>query len=108
MKVWGRRIISLLAALMLFTGILHAFRGFRTREQYDRNWSIESLVLGAIEIGLAVLLFIAPFERGRLIYILLSIWALFGGLVLISQALYIRRQSRQQERGEEALDQFDR
>jgi len=90
-------IIYVLATLMLLTGILHVFRGFRSREQHGRTWTVESLFLGMVEIGLAVLLFITPFERGRLLHILLAVWALFGSLVLISQALFILRQSRQQD-----------
>ncbi len=89
-------LIYVLAALILLTGILHVFRGFRSREERSRGWSVESFFLGVVEIGLAVLLFIAPFERGRVLYIPLAAWALFGGLVLISQALFTLRQARQQ------------
>jgi uncharacterized membrane protein HdeD (DUF308 family) len=98
-------VIYVIAALVLLTGLVHVFRGFRSREDYTRIWSVESFLLGAVEIGLAVLLFIAPFERGRVLYIPLAAWALFGGLVLISQALFTLRQARQRGDGGRAAEQ---
>ena len=100
-------VIVVFATLMLITGVLHAFRGFRTQEQYNRHWSIQSLILGAIEIGLAVLLYITPFERGQMMYILLAVWALVGGLFLISQAFYTRQQAMKQDRSVETLQTGD-
>jgi len=90
-------VIYVLATLMLLTGVLHASRGFRSRRPYGRAWTVESFFLGVVEIGLAVLLFITPLEQGQLLHILLAIWALLGGLILISQAFFMLRRSKQQD-----------
>ena len=95
-------VISVIATLVLFTGLLHVFDGFRTVENYGRVWSVESFLLGAVEIGLSIGLYISP-AIGSLDYIPISIWALFGGLVLISQALFMREQSRRQVDSPEPL-----
>ena len=88
-------VIYMLATLMLLTGILHILRGYRSRKPHGRVWAAESFFLGVVEIGLALLLFITPLERGQLLHILLALWALIGGLTLISQAFFMLRQSRQ-------------
>ena len=92
-------VIYTLATLVLLTGILHISRGFRSAEQYSSVWSVQSFLLGVVEIALAVILFATP-EREQLDYVPLTVWALMGGLILVSQALLSRQKSRQKGIGE--------
>ena len=43
---------------------------------------------------MGLLLVISPLERGPIIYFAASIWALLGGLILIGDALRVRRVSQ--------------
>lgn len=86
--------IYLLALVILLTGLLHMFGGFRTGENYTRERSTASFLLGVIEVIGGILLFIVELERGTLLYFFLVAWALCGGLVLILDALSLRRQAQ--------------
>ncbi len=86
--------LYLLALVVLLTGLLHMFGGFRTGADHTRERSTASFLLGVIEVIGGILLFIVQLERGTLLYFLLVAWALCGGLVLIFDALYLRRQAR--------------
>ena len=88
-------IILAIATLVLVTGVLHLLRGFQTAETYSRVWSVENFLLGMIEIALAIILYITP-SQGSVQNIPLTVWALVGGLVLISQALFLRRKTIEQ------------
>lgn len=86
--------LYLLALIVLLTGLLHMFGGFRTGANHTRERSTTSFLLGVIEVIGGVLLFIIQLEYGTLLDFLLIAWALCGGLILIFDALYLRRQVR--------------
>lgn len=92
-NAWIRQdiLFSLLGVVVLLTGILHAIGGFRVGEQSHRKWSWTSLILGAFEIVLGIMLIIEPMGRSTFFYLAASIWALVGGVILIMDAVRIRK-----------------
>lgn len=87
-------VMSFVGLVIALTGLMHIFGGFRTGEQASRQWSWTSFLLGLFEVILGLLLVIAPQDRGVLAYLAASIWALLGGLILIGDALRVRRASK--------------
>ena len=88
-------VISILGIMIMLTGFLHIFGGFRVEQGESRKWSWTSFLLGLFEIILGVLLTIDQLDRGTIVYIAASVWALIGGFILISDALRLRRRSHQ-------------
>jgi uncharacterized membrane protein HdeD (DUF308 family) len=90
---WIRQdiLFSLIGVLILLTGILHAFGGFRVGDENSRKWSLTSLLLGIFEIVLGIMLIIEPMGRSTFLYLAASIWALVGGFILISDAVRMRK-----------------
>lgn len=87
-------ILSVFGLIIMLTGLLHMFGGFRTDQNSTRQWSWTSFLLGLFEVVLGLMLVIAPLERGPLIHTAASIWALLGGLILIGDAMRVRRQGQ--------------
>ena len=83
--------LSLLGVVILLTGVLHAFGGFRVGETSHRKWSWTSVLLGTFEIVLGIMLIVEPYGRSGFFYLAASIWALVGGFILISDAIRLRR-----------------
>lgn len=92
--------LTLLGAVALVNGLVHATAGFRSGEQWKRKWSVESLLLGTVEITLGTLLILQPAEVLPVITYVVVAWAYAGGAILISDALRMRASSR--SRGSEA------
>jgi uncharacterized membrane protein HdeD (DUF308 family) len=90
----------LLGVIIVLTGILHAFGGFRVGEGEHRKMSVTGFLLGIFEIILGVILILEPLERGPVLNLAASIWALVGGFILISGALQQRKQKQVQEQRE--------
>lgn len=108
MDTWIQRdiLLSVLGVIILLTGVLHAFGGFRTGEGQHRRWSATSFLLGMFEIVLGVVLIIEPLAGGPILYLAASLWALLGGFILITDALRLRRVS-QQVRGDDRARNAD-
>ena len=90
-------LISIVGLIILLTGLMHIFGGFRTGPvethlfSRNRKWSWTAFLLGLFEIVLGLLLVVEPLGRGPLIYFVASVWALIGGVILIGDALRVRR-----------------
>lgn len=83
--------------VILLTGLLHVFDGFRSRSEpceQDREWSWASFFIGVFEVVLGLALIFKGLP-GPLVYVAASLWALLAGLLLIGEAARIRRISRQ-------------
>jgi uncharacterized membrane protein HdeD (DUF308 family) len=80
-------IVLLIGVVVVLTGVVHVFEGFRTGPDLQRRRSWTSTLLGVFEIalGLAVLLWREDF--GPVFYALVTIWAFLAALVLLRQAL---------------------
>ena len=91
-----------LGTVVLLTGLLHMFGGFRTGEERERQWSWGSFLLGLFEIILGGMLLIEPLERGPGLNLTAMVWALVGGATLIGEALRIRRQALRASESDDA------
>jgi uncharacterized membrane protein HdeD (DUF308 family) len=98
-------LISMMGLIILLTGLMHIFGGFRKgpeeSDMFSRNrqWSWTAFILGLFEIVLGAMLVIEPMGRGPLLYTVASVWALVGGVILIGDALRIRRMKQTAEQG---------
>ena len=77
-----------------------AIGGFRVGEGEHRKMSVTGFLLGIFEIILGLILILEPLERGPVLNLAASIWALVGGFILISGALQKRKQKQVQEQRE--------
>jgi uncharacterized membrane protein HdeD (DUF308 family) len=84
--------VRMLGTLALFVGLINIFGGFRTPEM-TREEVMGRILLGAFEVGLGMLLIIID-ALGPLSKLLAGGWAFIGGIVLILQALHMRRASK--------------
>jgi uncharacterized membrane protein HdeD (DUF308 family) len=85
--------VHLVGATALLVGILRIGRGFRTEPLLHRRWAWDSFLLGAFEVVLGVSLLAGAAGSGWMIDAL-SAWAIVGGVVLILDALQLRRAAR--------------
>jgi uncharacterized membrane protein HdeD (DUF308 family) len=92
-NAWVRQdiLFSLLGVVIVLTGILHVTGGFRIGEDAHRKWSWTSFILGVFEIVLGLMLIFEPMGRSIFFYLAASIWALVGGIILILDAISLRR-----------------
>ena len=91
-------LVWLLAIVILLTGIAHVLGGFRTGDQLERQPSRSSVLLGMMEIALGLLFLVGSLENSRAAYWAAGIWALTGGVILIGDALLLRRRLRDEDR----------
>ena len=90
-------ILSLLGVVVLLTGLLHIFGGFRVEESAHRKSSLTPFLLGLFEVVLGLMLIVEPYGRGQFFYLAVTIWALVGGFILISDAIRLRRAHQREE-----------
>ena len=83
--------ISVLGLVIMLTGALNMFGGFRKGPDRSRQRSWSAFLLGIFEVILGIMLVIAPLERGTVVYLAASVWALVGGFILIGEAVAARR-----------------
>ena len=91
-------LFSLLGIVILLTGLAHVLGGFTTGDELERQRSRSSILLGMMEIALGLLFLLGSLENSRAAYWAAGIWALTGGVILIGDALFLRRRLRDQER----------
>jgi uncharacterized membrane protein HdeD (DUF308 family) len=83
-------LLSILGVVIALTGIAHLLGGFELADISGRRWR-PGVPLGILEIGLGTTLVLTSGVGGSLSTWLASAWALVGGIVLVSDALLIRR-----------------
>jgi len=96
-------LLSVIGLVILLTGLMHIFGGFRTGpEETDpasqnrsrglpRTWSWTAFLLGLFEMVLGIMLVIEPLDQGPVVYFAATVWALVGGVILIGDAVRLRR-----------------
>ena len=84
-------LLSVLGIVISLTGIVHLLGGFELGDLSGRRWR-PGVPLGILELGLGTTLILTSDRNGSASTWLASAWALLGGVVLISDALLIRRQ----------------
>src|SRR5512137_3222135 len=80
-------IVLLLGAVVVLTGLVHVFEGFRTGPGHQRQRSWTSTLLGAFEIVLGLVVLTWRDEFGPVFYAVVTIWAFMAALVLLREAL---------------------
>jgi uncharacterized membrane protein HdeD (DUF308 family) len=84
--------VRILGALALFVGLINIFGGFRTPDMTHEE-GVGRVILGVFEVGLGALLIVID-ALGPVSKLLAGGWAFIGGIVLILQAVQIRRGSK--------------
>lgn len=87
-------VFTVVGLIIILTGLLHMFGGFKQEEGSNRRWSWSGFLLGLFEVVLGVVIVAEPLQRSRLLFTIATIWALIGGFILIGDALRTRRQSQ--------------
>lgn len=82
-------IFNLIGFIMLLTGLLHVFGGFRT-DNLSRSVTWGSILLGIFEIILGALLIITAVGFSPIIHLAISIWAFIGGFIILADAYRLR------------------
>jgi len=89
-------IFNLIGFIMLLTGLLHVFGGFRT-DNLTRSMTWGSIILGIFEIILGALLITTTAGFSPAIHLAISIWAFTGGFMILADAWRLRAKLRQME-----------
>ena len=83
-------LLAILGVVIVLTGVVHLLGGFELADVSGRRWR-PGVPLGILEVGLGATLVLTSGQSGSLSTWLASAWALLGGVVLLSDALLIRR-----------------
>ena len=83
-------LLAILGVVIALTGVVHLLGGFELADISGRRWR-PGVPLGILELGLGATLILTPGFGGSLSTWLASAWALLGGIVLVTDALAVRR-----------------
>jgi uncharacterized membrane protein HdeD (DUF308 family) len=83
----------ILGLIILLTGLIHIFGGFKTGSEISRKWGWEHILLGAVEIGIGLLVMLSTIVPVNVLVTALSFWGFIAGIGLISDAFRLRRQA---------------
>jgi uncharacterized membrane protein HdeD (DUF308 family) len=89
-------VIQILGAVILLTGILHLMGQFRVGRFLKLKRTTAHKFLAGFEILGGALLIYSPLDRGPIIYWTATAWALIGGGLIISDAIYRRTRVNQE------------
>jgi uncharacterized membrane protein HdeD (DUF308 family) len=87
-------VVYLLGVIIVLTGLVHVFEGFRSGAGRRRQRSWTSTLLGAFEIVLGAVVLTWRDEFGPVFYAVVTIWAFMAALVLLREALRQRASAR--------------
>ncbi len=88
----GQVVVVALGAVILLTGVLHFLGMFRAEREVIGRFSWMSRVLGGMEIVLGLALIVEPIANGTVVYWAVIVWAMLGGLLLLSDAVRLRHE----------------
>ncbi len=89
-------IVILLGVIIVLTGLVHMFEGFRTGTDRQRQRSWTSTLLGLFELALGVVVLVVGSDFGPVFYAVVTIWAFVAALILFREGL--RQRARVQSR----------
>ncbi len=89
-------LFEVLGAVILLTGVVHMMSEVKIRVRTPRRQTAYHFLLGVFEFIMGAMLLLSAFETGSQVYWLATIWALIGGALILSQALYLRAQKHVQ------------
>ncbi len=83
-------IVLLLGVIIVCTGLVHVFEGFRTGSHHQRQRSWVSTFLGAFEVVLGLVVLVWRDDFGPIFYLVVAIWAFAAAFALLRDALHQR------------------
>jgi uncharacterized membrane protein HdeD (DUF308 family) len=96
-----------LGAVILMTGLLRVMGGFIMEEKKFLQRPKSTISLGFFEIVLGLLLMYIRAKYDFRLYLVAGLWALFGGITLLNEAMKLRKQLRQQDIRQQEIDNID-
>lgn len=87
-------IVLLLGSVVLLTGLVHVFEGFRTGTDRHRQRSWISTLLGAFEVALGLVVLLWREDFGPVFYAVVTIWAFLAAFALLREALLQRSRAK--------------
>lgn len=87
-------VVLVLGTIIVLTGLVHVFEGFRAGTDRHRQRSWASTLLGIFEIALGLVVLLWRDEFGQLFYALVTIWAFLAALILLREGLRQRARVR--------------
>ena len=86
-------IVLLLGVLVIFTGLLHIFGGFRISSAYGSQWAWGSYLVGIVQVILGLIVVIYPWEPIPIVWWIASLWCIITGILLLFDARRLRTQA---------------
>jgi uncharacterized membrane protein HdeD (DUF308 family) len=86
-------IVLLLGVLVIITGLLHIFGGFRISSAYGSQWAWGSYLIGSVQLLLGLIVLIYPWEPIPIVLLITSIWCIITGFLLLIDARLKRNQA---------------
>lgn len=83
-------IVLLLGSLVIITGLLHIFGGFRISSAYGPQWAWGSYLIGSVQVILGTIVLIYPWEPIPIVLLITSIWCIITGILLLIDARRLR------------------
>jgi len=87
-------VVTFLGAIILLSGILHILGGFRVGGKAMQGRTTLSVLLGIFEVFLGLVFVIFHGGQSQIMYTIAIIWALLGGILLLSDAYRQYRASK--------------
>ena len=87
-------LIIILGIIIVLTGLVHIFGGFKTGEEYGGHWTWSHIGLGVIEVIMGLWIILLPFISFEAARFVLSAWGIIAGVGLITSSLRIHRLAR--------------
>ncbi len=88
--------VLLIGVVVVLTGLVHVFEGFRTGADRQRQRSWISTLLGVFEIVLGVVVLVWRDDFGPVFYAVVMIWAFLAAFALLREALRQRARAQAQ------------
>jgi uncharacterized membrane protein HdeD (DUF308 family) len=86
--------VLLIGVVVVLTGLIHVFEGFRTGSDRQRQRSWISTLLGTFEIVLGLVVLVWRDDFGPAFYAVVVIWAFLAAFALLREALRQRSRAR--------------
>jgi uncharacterized membrane protein HdeD (DUF308 family) len=90
-------VIQVLGVVILLTGILHLLGEYRIGRYIKQKRTTAQKFLAVFEILLGGLLIYSPLDLRPIVYWAATAWALIGGGLIISDAIYQTRKNKQKQ-----------
>jgi len=83
-------IALLLGVLVILTGLLHIFGGFRISSEYGSQWAWGSYLVGFVQVFLGAIVLIYPWEPIPVVWSIAGGWCIITGILLLFDARRLR------------------